>query len=102
MMMRRSKSQDDAVMNMSRLYHDDVSSVKIVNFMLPKRRFSFVMAKLVLRSKAGPPDLESIRMWEASLENAKQMSKIYPSQTKILEGRTNIRERIFKALFKCT
>jgi hypothetical protein len=26
--------------------------------------------------------------------------KIYPSQTKILEGRTNISERIFEALFK--
>jgi hypothetical protein len=26
--------------------------------------------------------------------------KIYDPQTKILEGRTNIRERIFKALFK--
>jgi hypothetical protein len=56
MMMRRSKSQDDAVMNMCRLYHDDVSSVKmVVNFMLPKRRFSFVMAKLVSRSKADHP-----------------------------------------------
>ena len=26
--------------------------------------------------------------------------EFYPSQTKILEGRTNLRERIFKALFK--
>jgi len=25
---------------------------------------------------------------------------LYPSQTKILEGRTNISERIFEALFK--
>jgi hypothetical protein len=82
MMMRRSKSQDDAVMNMCRLYHDDVSSVKMVNFMLPKRRFSFVMAKLVLRSKAGgPPDLESIRMWEASLENAKQNCRKFDSKS---------------------
>jgi len=26
--------------------------------------------------------------------------EIYPSQTKILEGRTNISERVFEALFK--
>jgi hypothetical protein len=27
--------------------------------------------------------------------------ELYPSQTKILEGRTNISEHVFEALFKC-
>ena len=35
--------------------------------------FRALSEMVVLRSKAGfPPDLESTRMWEASLENAKQ------------------------------
>ncbi len=39
--------------------------------MLAKKIMPSVM--VILRSKAGfPPDLESTRMWDASLENAKQ------------------------------
>ena len=44
--------------------------------------------------------MRASRVKEDDSMPVKVMGQVYPSQTKILEGRTNISEHVFEALFK--
>ncbi len=62
--------------------------------------FSTGLLRAVVLSESQTPAAFAQNLREETLVEDADFWEIYGPQTKILDGRTNIRERIFKALFK--